>query len=216
MVVHIVAHILISGQSGWRRSRETVARSKYHWTAIAQLLHGGWPASHCDVGNSRSHVAPTPVFPHQNQLKEKLLLFLKKREWLFVFSSLNGEISTGRMCRKFTGCQISSLPWTKQQKNKIYQTFVNIRDQLLNRCKWLELGSTVLLQCSPSPEIPRRALNTTRYIAHTICLPSTLCSIVGQRVIVINGQSPWQQWVISLVWWLWWWWRFLLQENALL
>ena len=107
---HCVVHILISGQSGWRRSRETVASSKYHWTAIAQLLHGGWPVSHCDVGNSLSHVAPAPIFPHQNQLKEKLLLFLKRKEWLFVFSSLNGEISTGRMCRKFTGCQISSLP----------------------------------------------------------------------------------------------------------
>ena len=27
---HCVVHILISGQSGWRRSRETVASSKYH------------------------------------------------------------------------------------------------------------------------------------------------------------------------------------------
>ena len=82
-------------------------------------------------------------------------------------------------------------PLNKTPKKKISKiSFVNIRDQLLNTCKWLEPGSTVLLQCSPSPEIPRRTLNTTRYIAHTICLPSTLRSIVGQQVIVINGQSP--------------------------
>ena len=98
-------------------------------------------------------------------------------------------------------------PSKKTAKNKIYSTHFLILG-INFWIQWLEPGSTVLLQCSPSPEIPRRALNTTRYIAHTICLPSTLRSIVGQRVIVINGQSPWQQWVISLVWWLWWWWRF--------
>ena len=93
---HCVVHILISGQSGWRRSRETVASSKYHWTAIAQLLHGGWPAPHCDVGNSLSHVAPTPIlFPHQNQLKETLLLFLKRKEMaLCVFVSKWGDFNS--------------------------------------------------------------------------------------------------------------------------
>ena len=161
------------------------------------------------------HMLPQSLilFPHQNQLKETLLLFLKRKEMaLCVFVSKWGDFNWEDVPEIYRMPNFL-LPSNKTVKNK---TFVNIRDQLLNTCKWLELGSTVLLQCSPSPEIPRRTLNTTRYIAHTLCLPSTLRSIVGQQVIVINGQSPWQQWVISLVWWLWWWWRFLLQENRLL
>ena len=137
------------------------------------------------------HMLPQPpLFPHQNQLKEKLSLFLKRKEMaLCVFVSKWGDFNWEDVPEIYRMPNFL-LPSNKTVKNK---TFVNIRDQLLNTCKWLELGSTVLLQCSPSPEIPRRTLNTTRYIAHTICLPSTLRSIVGQQVIVINGQSPRQQ-----------------------
>ena len=77
---HCVVHILISGQSGWRRSRETVASSKYHWTAIAQLLHGGWPASPLWCGQQSFTCCPNPhIIPSSKSTERNTIVVFKEK-----------------------------------------------------------------------------------------------------------------------------------------